>query len=155
MKILNKKEIKEIESKIEEIYDAKNSLEGFTIMTTGKKEKIWITNRDVFKIDLEKLRINSIGLYFGRIDSGKIKLSVEGSIIVGAKAKNGIIKINEEQLWDFIRGFDINLLNPGENKRDYVLVKYEKNWIGIGKIDDGILKNALPKSRKIQSLTKQ
>lgn len=155
MKILSRKDAKEIEAMIEDVYGAKEALRDFTVLVTGKREKIWITHRDVFSIDIDKLRINSIGLYFGRIDLRKLKMSVEACSIVGPKATKNIIELKEEQLWDFLRGFDVELRDTEEVNNEYRLVKYGKEWLGIAKVDNGVLKNALPKSRKIISLTKQ
>lgn len=155
MKILNKKEIGEIEGLIRDVYGAEDCLKNFVVLKTGKEEKIWVASKKIFELELEALRINSIGFYFGRIDRGKLRMSIEGAGIVGPKAKKNIAELDENSIWDYIRGFDVtpsSLKNTEENS--YVLVKYEKSWIGVAKLADEQLFNVLPKSRKIISLSK-
>lgn len=154
MRILNRREAEVFEVKIESMYGAKESLREFTVLLSGKEEKIWVSNKELFQIPIEKLRVNSVGLYFGRIDSGKLRLSVEGVGIVGPKADKNVVELDDEHLWDFLRGFDIELKKNVPETKDYVLVKHKNDWLGIAKIEGNILKNAMPKSRKIVSLTK-
>ena len=153
MKVLNKKEIKEIAEKLNSIYSSKVDFNEFVVLMTGRENKIWLASRKIFEINLEELKINSIGLYFGREDNGKFRLSVEGAQIVGKTAKKNICEI--KNVWDFLRGFDVaptKMINCEENQ--YVIVKYKNDILGVAKLQDGILKNILPKARKITSLTK-
>ncbi|MCD6576288.1 MAG: hypothetical protein J7K73_03965 [Nanoarchaeota archaeon] len=153
MKVLNKKEIKEIVEKLNYTYNSKVDFSEFVVLTTGKENKIWLASRKIFDINLSELKINSIGLYFGRDDRGKIRLSVEGAQIVGKTAKKNICEI--EDVWNFLRGFDVTPTKmTGCEDGNYVLVKYKNDVLGVAKLQDGILKNVLPKARKITSLTK-
>jgi NOL1/NOP2/fmu family ribosome biogenesis protein len=154
MRILNRREAEVFEAKIEMLYGAKESLREFTVLLSGKDEKIWIANKDLFQIPIEKLRVNSVGLYFGRVDNGKLRLSVEGAGIIGPKADKNVVELDETHLWDFLRGFDIELKENIPETKDYVLVKHKNDWLGIAKMEGNVLKNAMPKSRKIVSLTK-
>jgi NOL1/NOP2/fmu family ribosome biogenesis protein len=154
MRILSRKETEVFEIKLENMYGVKDALRGFTVLLSGKDEKMWIANQELFQIPLEKLRINSVGLYFGRIDSGKLRISVEGTGIIGPKANKNVVELDDAHLWDFLRGFDIELKEKVPETKDYVLVKHKNDWLGIAKIEGNTLKNALPKSRKIMSLTK-
>ncbi|MDD5181765.1 MAG: hypothetical protein PHC66_01180 [Candidatus Nanoarchaeia archaeon] len=154
MRILNRREVEVFEAKIENIYGAKESLREFTVLLSGKEDKIWIANKELYQIPLEKLRVNSVGLYFGRIDGGKLRLSVEGAGIIGLKAEKNVVELDEAHLWDFLRGFDIELKEKVPETKEYVLVKHKNDFLGIAKLEGNTLKNALPKSRKIVSLTK-
>jgi NOL1/NOP2/fmu family ribosome biogenesis protein len=131
MQVLSKKEIREIDVLLRECYNVE-ILKEFVVLKTSKENKIWITNKDVFELDIEKLRANSIGLYFGRVDNNRLRLSVEGAQIVGPHANKNIAELDE--------------------KGAYVLIKFKNNWLGIGKLENGIIKSVLPKSRKIISL---
>jgi NOL1/NOP2/fmu family ribosome biogenesis protein len=153
MKILNKKEAAEIASKINEIYDSNINFDNFVVLLTGRENKIWLASRKIFEIKLENLKINSIGLYFGREDRGKFRLSVEGAQMIGKTAKKNICEI--EDVWNFLRGFDVKPTKEVNcNENEYVLVKYKEDILGIAKLQDGMLKSVLPKARKITSLTK-
>jgi len=154
MRILSRRETEVFEAKIETLYGVKKSLREFTVLLSGKDEKIWIANQELFQIPIEKLRINSVGLYFGRIDSGRLRLSVEGTGIIGPKADKNVVELDDEHLWDFLRGFDIELKEKVPETNDYVLIKHKNDWLGIAKVEGNTLKNALPKSRKIVSLTR-
>jgi hypothetical protein len=61
MKILNGREIKEIEERLQEVYGTENCLKDFVVLHTAKEEKIWLASRKIFELNLEVLRINSIG----------------------------------------------------------------------------------------------
>ena len=94
-----------------------------------------------------------MGLYIGRNDRGKIRLSVEGAQIVGKSAQKNICEIDD--VWNFLRGFDVSptkMIKCDDN--EYVLVKYKTDIIGVAKLEGGTLKNILPKARKITSLSK-
>ena len=153
MKVLNKKEIRGIAEKINSAYDSNVDFSEFVVLITSKENKIWLASRKAFEINLEELKINSIGLYFGREDKGKIRLSIEGAQIVGKTAKKNICEI--ENVWDFLRGFDVTPTKKIDCKENqYVLVKYKEDTLGVAKLQDGVLKSVLPKARKITSLSK-
>ncbi len=153
MKILNKKEIQKIENKINKIYNSKINLTDFVVLEKPYKKEFWLSSKNIFKLDLKKFNINSIGMYFGRIDKN-MKLSVEGSQIVGKTAKKNICEI--ENIWDFIRGFKVNPTKKIKcDEKQYVIVKYKDKIVGSAKLKNNKLESILPKNRKIKSLTKR
>ena len=153
MKILSKKEVGEISKIISENYGAEEILKNYIVIVSGKKNKIWITNRTAAEIELKNVKVNSIGLYFGRIDKGKLRLSIEGAQMVAKSAKKNIAEIQKDAVWDFIRGFDVE--TETENlENTYVIVKCGEDILGIAKHENGKLFNVLPKARKLISLTK-
>ena len=88
LKILNNKEIKEIYGMIENQWGAKIKLDcGFL---KNNKNRIFIVSKDIAKIDTSKLRLNSVGMYFCEIDDKGIRLSIEGSQIIGSKATKNV-----------------------------------------------------------------
>ena len=89
--ILNSKEKKNISKLISEQFgcDFKFKYEVFM----NPKNKIFILNKDVSKIDLDKLRVNSLGLYFGVKYENEIRLSIEGSEIIGKIAKKKVLEL--------------------------------------------------------------
>ncbi|MEA3429659.1 MAG: hypothetical protein U9R08_00125, partial [Nanoarchaeota archaeon] len=107
LKVLNKKQTKVILGQIKEQWDADINLDSYAVLT-NEKEKVYIVKRDVFDIEIEKLRINSLGIYFCELKKG-IRLSIEGSQLVGPKAQKNIAKINNEQAQKWIRGEDIKI----------------------------------------------
>ena len=147
LKILNSKEIKEILKLIEAQWGAKLKLD--YAFLKNPKNRIFIINKDISKIDLEKLRINSIGIYFCEIDKIGIRLSIEGSQIVGPKASKNIAEINEEQTKQWFKGEDLEIKG---NYSGFVIIKHNNDFLGTGKYKNGKILNYVGKSRRINAL---
>ena len=45
----------------------------------NEKNRLFVVNKDLAKIDLQKLRIDRIGLYFAEYKNNQIRLSKEGA----------------------------------------------------------------------------
>ena len=156
MSVLAAKEVKMLERQLHELYGCTGVLDDCVVLKTGREEKIWIAPKSVFQIDMQRLRTQVLGLYFGRLDRGVLRLSIEGCQIVGKTATRNVVEIEKQQLWDWLRGFDV----PAGRKFDahegvYVLVRLDEDWLGMGKLVGEKLQNVLPKSRKLISLTKE
>ena len=143
MKILNNKEIKEILSLIEKQWGEK--LKPDYAFLQNQKNRVFIINKDISKIDTSKLRINSIGMYFCETRNG-IRLSIEGSQIVGPKATKNILEINENQTKQWLKGEDVEV----EGKYDgFVILKNKNYFLGCGKFKEGKILNYVGKERRI------
>ncbi|MEM5790739.1 MAG: hypothetical protein QXP77_01685 [Candidatus Aenigmatarchaeota archaeon] len=141
---------KEIERIIDKNYRAKIDLKDF-IVVEGKENKIWLSTKKIFEIDLKKLKINSFGLYFGKLKRNeKIHLSPEGAQIVGRNAIKNVLELSEEETRKFMEGSDLKIKIP-ENceSHNFVILKSKDDILGCSlALEDGI-KNLLPKSRRI------
>ena len=93
LKFLNSRETKEIMELIEKQWGAKLKLD--CTFVKNNKNRIFIVNKEIKNIELEKLRINSVGMYFCGLENG-IRLSIEGSQIIGQKAAKNVVEISEE-----------------------------------------------------------
>ena len=144
LKILNNKEIKEIYRLVEKQWGAKIKLDyGFL---KNNKNRIFVVNKDISKIDFSKLRLNSVGMYFCEIDSRGIRLSIEGSQIIGPKAAKNIVELDEEETRKWLKGEDL------EKKGDYsgfVILKHNKDFLGNGKYANGRILNYVGKRRRV------
>ena len=145
LKILNSKEIKEILKLIEKQWGAKLKLD-YAFLKNPKNRVFIINKEDISKIELEKLRINSIGMYFCEIDKLGIRLSIEGSQIIGKKAEKNIVEINEEQAKQWFKGEDLEIRG---NYSGFVIIKHNNDFLGNGKYKDGKILNYVSKSRRI------
>lgn len=144
-KILNRREIKEILSLIESQWDAKIKLD--FVFLKDRSDKIYIINKEFVALNLDKLRIQSIGLYFGTILNGELRLSIEGSQIVGPKAKKNVIDMTDEQVKAWLKGEDI----LAENKEKvFVILKHNNDFIGTGKFREDRVLNFVPKERRLK-----
>lgn len=164
LKILNAKEVKEILKLIEEQWNAKLKLN--YAFLKNNKNRVFIVNKDISKIDFSRLRINSLGMYFCEIDNG-IRLSIEGSQIVGPKAAKNIVKIDEKQTRQWFKGEDLELKEYSSSKTSnifpsaspqsrpnyngFVIIKNNNDFLGTGKYKDGSILNYVGKSRRINA----
>jgi len=151
MKILNRRGIEEIERIVERNYGAKLNLDCYVVLIVGVEKKIWLASREILKIELEKLSINSIGFYFGKLKrNDKIHLSTEGSQIVGRFAKKNIVELGEESAENFMKGMDVkNMSRIDCEPHNFVLVRSGKDFLGCSLLTENELQNLLPKSRRI------
>jgi NOL1/NOP2/fmu family ribosome biogenesis protein len=142
LKFLNSKEIKEILKLIEKQWGAKLNL-GCTFLKNNKN-RIFIVNKDVQKINLEKLRLNSIGLYFCDLEN-QIRLSIEGSQIIGPKATKNVVDIDEQHVKQWLKGEDLEIKG---NYNGFVIIKNKNDFLGTGKFKENNILNYVGKSRR-------
>ena len=145
LKILNNKEIKEILKLIEKQWGAKIKLDyGFL---KNNKNRIFVINKDISKIDTSKLRLNSVGMYFCEDDRTGIRLSIEGSQIVGPKASKNVVELNEEETRKWFKGEDLE--KNCENCNGFLILKNNKDFLGNGKYANGKIFNYVGKTRRV------
>ena len=145
-KIFNSRDKKKLLEELEEHYGIKDLRLDYVFLQ-NPKGRIYITNRDIEKIPLDKIRINSLGLYFANQDKPGLRLSVEGSQILGKQATKNILEINQEQTNQWFSGQDIK---TESNLQGFVLVKHKEDFLGCGNLTQGILHNYLGKERRIR-----
>ena len=145
-KILTKKETKQLINKIKQQYGIKDLELEYIFLKT--KDKIYLISKEFSKVDLENLRVNSMGLYFANV-TNKIRLTIEGSQMIGDLAKKNILEINEEQLKDYFNGEDLKV-DKKFNFNDSVNLKYKDKYLGTGKYKEGRIINFFPKERRVK-----
>lgn len=160
LKILNSREIKEILELIEEQWGAKLKLDcGFL---KNNKNRIFIVSKDISKIDTSKLRINSIGMYFCETDAQGIRLSIEGSQLIGPSTIKNVAEINEEYAKKWLKGEDLKkeckdcsgfVILKSINKKNLLEeIFFAADFLGTGKYKDGKILNYVGKSRRISAI---
>ncbi len=150
-KILNGREIEEIEGIIEKNYGCKAGLHNYKVFMTGE-EKIWIVSNDLdFNLFNTLKRCYRIGIYFGKLKRNqKIKLSIEGAMMVGRKARRNIVMLNKEEAVKFVQGYDAKAEKLIEAEiNNFVLVKHREDIIGVGILREGYVENLIPKARRL------
>ena len=138
MKVLNSKEIKEIHNKLEEQF-------GFNIKLNylfykNKENKIFLITKQIQKLDLAKFRVNSFGLYFGKLEKTGLRLSISGSQLIGKTVKRNIVDIDKKEEW-------LNGQNLECNKelKGWFIIKNKEDYLGCGYCKNGIIQNFIPK----------
>lgn len=144
---LNSKEVKELKKKFLEQFGYEDDFSNYAFSITDKN-KIYMVNRDVDKISLDDLRLQIVGLYFCEDYGTELRLSIEGSQIVGPKATKNVIELDKKQSRDWLKGFDLEF--EGTNKQ-FVIVKCGDEYLGCGKIKENKLLNFVPKERRIRA----
>lgn len=144
LKILNKKQTKEILNLIKKQWEA--DFKSDFAFLKNEKGKVFLLNKDISKINLEKIRINNLGLYFAKIINNEIRLSIEGSQLVGPIATKNILELNANQTKEWMSGNDLEI--KGDYK-GFLLIKYNNDFLGCGKYREGKVFNFVGKARRV------
>ena len=145
LKILNRKKIKEILALIKKQWDSDFKTD--LVFLINEKNKIFLVNKKIFDLELEKLKINSIGLYFGELKNNELRLSIEGSQLIGKDAKQNLVELNEKQAMQWLKGQDIDIKG---NYNGFVIIKHKNDFLGTGKYKHGKVLNFVPKARRFK-----
>lgn len=145
LKPLNNKEAKKIVELVKKEFDIKD-LKLDYIFFKKKDGKIFLVSDDLRSFDFSKIRVNSIGLYFGKLENEEMRLSIDGSQLIGKKAKN-IVELDEEEAKEWLRGID---LDKKTDKKGFVIVKSKDDFLGCGKFKEDKILNYIPKSRRLR-----
>lgn len=98
----------------------------------------------------KKCRLNiktyHYGLYFGKLDKDGIRLTIEGSYLIGPSAKKGVFEVEGDKAIKWMSGEDIK----GES-RGYVIIKWGNYFLGCGKGNGREIRNFIPKRRRISA----
>ena len=147
LKILNSKDAKKILKIISEHWGAE--IDKDYAFLINSKNNVYIINKEVGEFPLETMRINSMGLYFGELGEDCLRLSIDGSQIVGPHAKKNVVEASKEEMASWLRGNDLDKEFSGSN--GFVILKHGKDYIGCGRYSNGTIKNFVPKTRRIKS----
>ena len=110
---------------------------------------IFLISKDISKIDISRLRLNSVGMYFCEMDKHGLRLSIEGSQIVGSKAVRNVVELNDEEAKKWFTGSDIE--KECRDSNGFVILKHKNDFIGNGKYSNGRILNYFPKTRRIKT----
>ena len=142
--ILSKKEVKKLIKQIQVIFGIKN-LKLDYLFFKNNDNKIYILSKEFSSLDSSKFKINNLGLYIIKIEPFGIRLSIEGSQLIGKKATKNILEIDDPKEW--MKGNDIV---ADKKYKSGVLIKYKDNFLGSGFYSKGKIINFIPKSRRVR-----
>ena len=116
--LMNRKEIKKINELLKKQFDNEFDFSPYLAYKTGK-DRVYLVNNEASKLDLDKLRVNNLGLYFLTIENTGVRLSIDGSQLF--KAKKNILELDRKQFEFWMVGIDL----PAKvNKGYYILNEY-------------------------------
>jgi NOL1/NOP2/fmu family ribosome biogenesis protein len=145
--ILNSKEIKRIREIIT-VQFGHFFTEDYAYLRTDK-DKIYMINKDVARIDWDKLIVDKAGMYFGEDKGNEIRLSKEGTQLLALDARKNKVKLKDvveldgEETKRYFLGEDI-ITDLGVESR-LVLLKYNQDLFGCAKYKEGKILNFMPK----------
>ncbi|NPA47395.1 MAG: hypothetical protein GXO14_01965 [Thermococci archaeon] len=99
------------------------------------------------------LRVSDIGrrgVYFGRIESDGIRLTIEGSFLVGPRATKNVVELDDDRARRYLSGEGVEVDRDAEG---WVILKWRSYYLGSSKVKKGRLLNYVPKERRLR-LTK-
>jgi len=150
LKILNEKEKKSVENKLHEQFGI-SEISGKIIMRG--KDKMFLFSGSFNPSQIKKLEkitlIERIGFYFAKVDerTKDIRLSIEGSQIIGPEVKKNIFEINEDQTKEWMKGRELRIRT---GKKGFLILKYKNDFLGTGKASEEKIGNFIPKSRRLK-----
>ncbi len=143
---LSSREVKSIKKIVESQFGYCPKLDYFF---EQRDEKVFLLNKESQELNQDGMRINNQGLYFGRLTHGELKLSIEGSQMVGPKATKNVLELTDDEVRMWLQGLDLD--NKGQEKR-FVIIKHKNDYFGCGREIEGRLLNLVPKARRIRRL---
>ena len=111
-----------------------------------RNEKIALVSRAVEQVLDNSLRINSAGLYIAEVKDDQLRLSIEGSQLIGPTATKNVCEITHEQTKEWFKGNDLQVSGDFEG---FVIIKSSDDFIGSGKFKEGFILNFVPKARRL------
>lgn len=87
------------------------------------------------------------GVYFARIESDGIRLSIEGSFLVGPRATKNVVELDDERARRYLAGESVEV---DENLYGWVIVKWRSYFLGSAKAKEGRLINYVPGDRRLR-----
>ncbi|MBN2458207.1 hypothetical protein JXB31_03700 [Candidatus Woesearchaeota archaeon] len=148
LKILNSKEKKALLRCIDEQYGCMPDPSLTYLMNSSGK--VYIINPDLSRLDDRCFRTDSVGLYLGTKTPEGVRLSIEGSQIIGRDAKRNIIDVKSADAKRWLYGENIS--TDEQDSCGFVIVRCKCDIIGCGKIKDGHVLNYVPKARRTNTI---
>ena len=143
--ILNSKEVRQVKDALIQQFGTAPQQDYAYIKTV--KERLFIINKDVGKLELKNLIVDKMGLYFGEImDNGEVRLSKEGAQLVVREAQGALknaVQLPEEEVKLYFAGQNLERKLGPENKM--VLLLDGTEVLGCAKYKEGTILNFLPK----------
>ena len=148
IKIIKASEKKRILKKLEEQFGIKKL--NFLLIQQGK-DKIrgytgTLSKDEILGLE-RQINIETIGTYLFKIQPDGLRLSLDACQIFSNQITKNIIKINDNQALEWLKGKDIDVHEPGKR---FVVLENNNTLIGCGKLIENIVKNFVPKERRIK-----
>ncbi|MBE8539860.1 methyltransferase RsmF C-terminal domain-like protein [Geoglobus acetivorans] len=85
------------------------------------------------------------GVYFGKIERDGIRLSIEGCYLLNDELRKNVVELSRDEMIRWLRGEDIE-----RDVQGYVVLKWKTYWLGCGRGNGKIIRNFVPKDRRLR-----
>lgn len=120
------------------------------LLIESGKEKIRAFSGHLSKdeiIEIGKLaKIEGLGIYFLKREADGLRLSFEAAQLLKEQITKSILYINDAQLAQWIRGYDLDLKVP----QGIYVIAHGEDFFGCGKSNGEKIFNHVPKERRIK-----
>lgn len=150
-KILGKRDTAQLEQLLHRHYGCRVDLSRYRVFIT-RENRLWIASKEV---DVPRFRdmkrCYRIGIYFGKLKrNNKIKLTIEGALMVGRTATRNVVMVDEEGAVEYMQGHDVHRFQPVDAElHNFVLVKCGEDTLGCGILREGYVENLVSKARRM------
>lgn len=147
MNVLNTREVKRLHKQLEEQYGYGERLR-LVFLLQETKQKVYVFADSLREIDLSDIRIDSMGLYFGAWYDGLLRLTIEGTQLIGPGCTKNVVDLTREEMQGWMLGNDLERTAEGG---PFVIVRHGPDYLGCGKIAGGKILNYIPKTRYVHA----
>ena len=149
-RILNSKDKKHLFQKMREQWGTDTDCFKDMVIMKKSSGKIFMSNMESAKLEQEiNVRIYSMGNYFGKEEKDALRLSIEGSQMIGPHSTKNIIELDDSQIKEWISGNDVEI---SERFDGHCIVRNGNDFYGCGNAKHGRLINHVPKTRRIKNI---
>ena len=154
--IMSSKEIKDFLEQIHQQWGCRFDQKKEYGYLRSQKNKVHLINRDVTQhLDLDslrQLRIDRPRMYIAELGSGSVRLSIEGSQLIGHLATKNVVWVSEHEMRLWLKG---EALEKKVTETGYVIIAYKNHdridFLGCGRVhaDQKTIANFIPKTRTV------
>jgi NOL1/NOP2/fmu family ribosome biogenesis protein len=144
LKILNTRDIKKLKKLLVAAFGY--ALEKDYAYLKTERDRIYVVNKDISRIELDNLRIDRLGLYFAEWKNDHVRLSKEGAqllLLEGESKVEHVITLDENEANEYFKGQDLTKDLGKDNKQ--IILKYKTDILGSATYKEGQILNFLPK----------
>ncbi len=147
LKILNTRDIKRLKETLRKEFGY--ALQEGYVYLQNDKNRVFLVNKDMARINLNNLRIDRFGLYFAEYKNNQARLSKEGAQLLVKEARqnhedlNNLVDLDQKETKDYFQGHDLEKDLGDEPK--LIILQHKDNILGCAKYKEGKILNFLSK----------
>lgn len=146
---LNSKQTNKIVNQLKEQFGIEKFPVQCVVFFKRNDNKLFLVSDGLKQLEPVPRYLNSIGMYFATEEPSGIRLSLEGSQIIGPFAKKNVFEINKKQLKAWFNGIEMSTI---DEDKGYLIIKYENDFVGCGYKKEKKVLNYIPKNRRVTEL---